>query len=531
MKGNFYQIQPQNIKNVNKTNEFNTKAKNAMEFFKKTLKIYQNKIEIPANLIKNNILKNPFEIINDLTLNEKKQILEQIKEKYNKFCSEEYEIAKKYWSSMNYIIPFLYDEQKKNLLNNKEILSLLENYKSEEEIKQIESEIKNNISSQNLSNDDKIFWKNSYEILNFLKNKKVIEDLYNNSVIKISKINDENNEEDDSDSATFILSRNLSPPLYESDEELRKNAINESDYLFELNQNRNKILQKKIKEFREKKNDNSESGNENSKENNIKIKNNKYLNFLNNSKNKKANKNNSNISVNSSDSENGSNKINNKDEEDSDQEAINYLNRISGHNNKTKFENNTEDNNINPKFNTAASNIFFDMSLQDNDEIYFDIKDQSNLYYNADKNEYEEIIEIDFKDTIELNKKYDWEDKYKPIKPQFSNKVVMGFDWNEYNRIHYDEGNLPPKMIHGYKFNIFYPNLIDRTKTPNYFIERCDIPDMCIIRFKSGPPYEDIAFKIANKEWDKGNRTEFKNVFDKGVLKLYFMFKKFKYRR
>ena len=529
MKDNFIQMQYQNIKNDNKKNESNSKTEDAMEFFKKALKIYQNKAEIPENLIESDILKNPFEIMNDLNLDEKKQILDKIKEKYNKFCTEEYEIAKKYWSSMNYIIPFLYDERKKNLLNNKEILSLLENYKSEEEIKQIESEIKNNIASEDLSNEDKIFWKNSYEILNFLKNKKIIEDLYNNSVSKISNLNNDSNEDDDEDSATVVIDRNLSPPLYESDEELRKNAVNEGDYLFQLNQNRNKILQNKIKEFREKRNNNNENDKE---DNNIKIKNNKYLDFLNKTKNKIINKNNSNISINSSNSENNdnNNNLNYKDEENSDQEAINYLNRISGHKNKNKLEKSNYIEENNNKYETS-NNIFFDMSLQDNDEMYYDIKDQNYLNFNIDKCDNEETIEIDFKDTIDLKKKYEWEDKYKPIKPQFSNKVIMGFEWNKYNQAHYNKCNLPPKMIHGYKFNIFYPNLIDRTKTPNYFIERCDIPEMCIIRFKSGPPYEDIAFKIANKEWDKGFRTEFINVFDKGVLKLYFMFKKFRYKR
>jgi len=33
-----------------------------------------------------------------------------------------------------------------------------------------------------------------------------------------------------------------------------------------------------------------------------------------------------------------------------------------------------------------------------------------------------------------------------------------------YNRTHYDHDNPPPKTVQGYKFNVFYPDLIDKTK-------------------------------------------------------------------
>ena len=35
-----------------------------------------------------------------------------------------------------------------------------------------------------------------------------------------------------------------------------------------------------------------------------------------------------------------------------------------------------------------------------------------------------------------------------------------------YNQTHYDHDNPPPKSVQGYKFNIFYPDLIDKTKAP-----------------------------------------------------------------
>ncbi|TFJ86936.1 hypothetical protein NSK_002024 [Nannochloropsis salina CCMP1776] len=106
-----------------------------------------------------------------------------------------------------------------------------------------------------------------------------------------------------------------------------------------------------------------------------------------------------------------------------------------------------------------------------------------------------------------------------------------GWDWNMYNRTHYDHDNPPPKTVQGYKFNVFYPDLIDKTKAPTFFMERCDNPEFTIIRFHAGPPYEDVAFKILNKEWEKSHKRGFKCLFERGILSLYFNFKRARYRR
>ena len=126
---------------------------------------------------------------------------------------------------------------------------------------------------------------------------------------------------------------------------------------------------------------------------------------------------------------------------------------------------------------------------------------------------------------------YSWQDKWRPRKPRYFNRVKTGYDWNKYNQTHYDHDNPPPKTVQGYKFNIFYPELIDKTKTPQYFIEPADSPEFCIIRFHAGPPYEDIAFKIINREWNRSRKRGFKSTFERGVLSLYFNFTTYWYRR
>ncbi|KAH8682011.1 mid region of cactin-domain-containing protein [Xylariales sp. PMI_506] len=122
-----------------------------------------------------------------------------------------------------------------------------------------------------------------------------------------------------------------------------------------------------------------------------------------------------------------------------------------------------------------------------------------------------------------------WADKYRPRKPRYFNRVQMGYEWNKYNQTHYDHNNPPPKVVQGYKFNIFYPDLIDKAKAPTFKIIRehgrrrgesftpAGEEDTCLIRFIAGPPYEDIAFRIVDKEWDYSAKKDrgFRSSFDK----------------
>lgn len=127
-----------------------------------------------------------------------------------------------------------------------------------------------------------------------------------------------------------------------------------------------------------------------------------------------------------------------------------------------------------------------------------------------------------------------WADKYRPRKPRYFNRVQMGYEWNKYNQTHYDHDNPPPKVVQGYKFNIFYPDLIDKTKAPTFKIIRehgrrkgeslapAGEEDTCLIRFIAGPPYEDIAFRIVDREWDYSAKRDrgFKSSFDKVCLSI-----------
>lgn len=130
------------------------------------------------------------------------------------------------------------------------------------------------------------------------------------------------------------------------------------------------------------------------------------------------------------------------------------------------------------------------------------------------------------------NQVYLWSDKYRPRKPRYFNRVHTGFEWNKYNQTHYDMDNPPPKIVQGYKFNIFYPDLINKNTTPQYFLTPCsDNPDFATLRFHAGPPYEDIAFKIVNREWEFSYKRGFRCQFHNNIFQLWFHFKRYRYRR
>ncbi|XP_063690650.1 splicing factor Cactin-like [Bolinopsis microptera] len=138
-----------------------------------------------------------------------------------------------------------------------------------------------------------------------------------------------------------------------------------------------------------------------------------------------------------------------------------------------------------------------------------------------------------FNADIDIGKQnYSWADKYKPRKPRFYNRVHTGYEWNKYNQTHYDQDNPPPKIVQGYKFNIFYQDLIDPNLTPEYKLTVCkDEKEFCILKITAGPPYEAIAFKVLNKEWEYSNRYSFKSQYSQGIFQLWFQFKKYRYRR
>ncbi|KAF8897264.1 mid region of cactin-domain-containing protein [Infundibulicybe gibba] len=133
-----------------------------------------------------------------------------------------------------------------------------------------------------------------------------------------------------------------------------------------------------------------------------------------------------------------------------------------------------------------------------------------------DLDEEEELFNLE--ENIPNPTTYNWEDKYRPRKPRYFNRVHTGYEWNKYNQTHYDTDNPPPKVVQGYKFNIFYPDLIDKTKAPTYkIVKEPGNDETVLLHFSAGPPYEDIAFRIVNREWEFSHKRGFRSSFDRGA--------------
>lgn len=128
-----------------------------------------------------------------------------------------------------------------------------------------------------------------------------------------------------------------------------------------------------------------------------------------------------------------------------------------------------------------------------------------------------------------------WHQKYsniRPRKPRYFNRVRMNYVWNKYNQTHYDTSNPPPKVVQGFRFNIFYPDLAQSNSCPTYKREADPTSeDNEIVRFSAGAPYADVLFRIPKEEWDMSSQHGFKCIFERGALRLHFWFRSQRYRR
>ena len=122
-------------------------------------------------------------------------------------------------------------------------------------------------------------------------------------------------------------------------------------------------------------------------------------------------------------------------------------------------------------------------------------------------------------------------DRIRMVKPRFFNRVRMNYEWNKYNQTHYDLENPPPKVVQGFRFNVFYPLC---SQAPDFRIESdpSGSADTSILRFISKTePYTDLVFRIPNDEWDRSSKHGYKCIFERGALRLHFWFRSQRYRR
>jgi hypothetical protein len=177
------------------------------------------------------------------------------------------------------------------------------------------------------------------------------------------------------------------------------------------------------------------------------------------------------------------------------------------------------------------SNRFEESSSLATDPSKSDASAIDSLLASAFSQEESEDDALKFADEVELPQKTDNE---MLIRPRYDNRAFYGYEWTRYNQAHYEKGNPPPKVVKGYRFRIFYPELTDAKRAPKFTLHddpRYPDKEFCILKFSAGAPYQDLGFKIVNRDWETSHRNGFLCKFDRGVLYLYFRFKKYKYKR
>ena len=148
------------------------------------------------------------------------------------------------------------------------------------------------------------------------------------------------------------------------------------------------------------------------------------------------------------------------------------------------------------------------------------------------------------------------------VLPKYQVMVKRTFDWTKYNQAHYSSDNPPPKYVQGYTFKLFYPNTdiipsfqlydcepeADSVESYQYIIFSVKESKKTVklnAAFQNYPgmvmspspnentsiSYRDICFKIVKKEWETNHKFGFKCLFEEGIFRLEFSFKKLRYKR
>eukprot|EP00760_Papus_ankaliazontas_P004782 PhM_4_TR1209/c0_g1_i1/m.20700 len=127
------------------------------------------------------------------------------------------------------------------------------------------------------------------------------------------------------------------------------------------------------------------------------------------------------------------------------------------------------------------------------------------------------------------------------VPPPYVCRGQTGYEWNRYNSTHYDSTNLPPRVIKGYKLDVFYVDADAATALagggafkPKFSVRPTAKgwdDDEAILLVSAGPPFADLSFTILNKPWNRSPRRGFKCQLDRGVFSLYFQYSFVRYRR
>ena len=154
-----------------------------IDFLVNTLYIYEGQNKIPKNFYDNIIYQKPYKIFEKMSTENLNDLYKDIE--FQKILNEsnEKENEKMFWESIFIICESYVKEEDINLLKNEEIKSVIDNYKTKEELDNLEKEIKENLINE-FKNEEIKFWNDVLKLLSINKSKIILDNMYNEFLIK-----------------------------------------------------------------------------------------------------------------------------------------------------------------------------------------------------------------------------------------------------------------------------------------------------------------------------------------------------------
>jgi hypothetical protein len=203
-----------------------------IDFLVNTLYIYEGQNKIPKHFYDNIIYQKPYKIFDKMSPENLNDLYKDIE--FQKILNEsnEKENEKMFWESIFIICESYVKEEDINLLKNEEIKSVIDNYKTKEELDNLEKEINENLINE-FKNEEIKFWKDVLKLLSINKSKIILDNMYNEFIIKYG------NKQEEKEINTLNKIKNF--PEIKNEEKYNKQKKEE-----------NKIIGKKTNQFEEK---------------------------------------------------------------------------------------------------------------------------------------------------------------------------------------------------------------------------------------------------------------------------------------
>ena len=213
-----------------------------IDFLVNTLYIYEGQNKIPKNFYENIIYQKPYKIFENMSIDNLNDLYKDIIFQKSLNESNEKENEKIYWDCIFIICESFIKKEDINLMKNEEIKSVLDNYKTKEELDNLEKEIHENLKNE-YKNEEIKFWNDVLKLLSINKSRIILDNMYNEFLTKYKNNEIANN------------SSSINLNIFNEENTYNKKKLENKIIVKKKNNNKknNKIINKKKKKKKKKK--------------------------------------------------------------------------------------------------------------------------------------------------------------------------------------------------------------------------------------------------------------------------------------